>query len=118
MIDNIPNTSIANDQYAIERNATVSGSVYGTMNLFRNIFPRELAFDAGDYLTISFAIQNSLPVEVVLVTDSTTDLNDRLRFQFPANAFTADLNVLFDQSTNPKGKKSKREKIKGIVFSL
>jgi hypothetical protein len=27
MID-IPNTSITNDQYAIERNATVSGSVW------------------------------------------------------------------------------------------
>ncbi len=118
MIDNIPNTSITNDQYAIERNATVSGSVYGTMNLFRNILPGELAFDAGNYSTISFAIQNSLPVEAVLVTDSTTDWNDRLRFQIPANVTTADMNVLFDQFTNPKGQKYNKEKIKGIVFSV
>ena len=118
MIDNIPNTSITNDQYAIERNATVSGSVYGTMNLFRNILPGELAFDAGSYSTISFAIQNSLPVEAVLVIDSTTDWNDRLRFQSPANVTTADMNVLFDQFTNPKGQKYNKEKIKGIVFSV
>jgi hypothetical protein len=28
--------------------------VFGTMNLFRNILPGELAFDAGNYSTISF----------------------------------------------------------------
>lgn len=118
VIDNIPNIGIASDEYAIERNATVSGSVYGTLNVFRNILPGELSFDAGNYSTLGFTVQNSLPVEVVLVTDNTIDWNDRLRFQLPANATTAEMSVLFDKFTNPKGQKYNKEKIKGIVFSV
>jgi hypothetical protein len=118
VIDNIPNASITNDQYAIERNASVSGSVYGTMNLFRNILPGDLVFDANGYSAIGFKIQNSLAVEVVLVTDNTTDWNDRLRFQLPANSTISDINVLFDKFTNPKGQKYNNEKIKGLVFSV
>jgi hypothetical protein len=38
MIDNIQILALQTIN-AIERNATVSGSVYGTMNLFRNILP-------------------------------------------------------------------------------
>jgi hypothetical protein len=117
-IDNNVNTGIANEQYAIERNATVSGSVYGTMNLFRNILPGELVFDANGYTVIGFKIQNSLPVEVVLITDNTTDWNDRLRFQLPVNATLSEINVLLDKFSNPKGRKYNTEKIKGIVFSV
>jgi hypothetical protein len=117
-IDNNVNTSITNEQYAIERNAVVSGSVYGTMNLFRNILPGELVFDANGYTAIGFKIQNSLSVEVVLVTDNITDWNDRLRFQLPANATASEMNVLFDKFTNPKGQKYNNEKIKGLVFSV
>ena len=117
-IDNKVNTGITSDQYAIERNAAVSGSVYGTMNLFRNILPGELVFDVKAYTAVGFKIQNSLPVEVVLVTDHTTDWNDRLRFQLPANTSISDLNVLFDKFTNPKGQKYNNEKIKGLVFSV
>jgi hypothetical protein len=39
MIDNIPNASISSDQYAIERNTSVSGDIFGTLNVFRNILP-------------------------------------------------------------------------------
>ena len=117
-IDNNVNTGSANEQYAIERNATVSGSVYGTMNLFRNILPGELVFDANGYTVIGFKIQNSLPVEVVLITDNTTDWNDRLRFQLPVNATLSEINVLLDKFSNPKGRKYNTEKIKGIVFSV
>jgi hypothetical protein len=117
-IDNTLNTTVANDQYAVERNATVSGKVYGTMNLFRNILPGELAFDASNYSTLGFAIQNSLPVEVVLVTENTTDWNNRLRFQIPSNSTASEVNVLFEKFTNPLGQKYNNEKIKGLVFSV
>jgi hypothetical protein len=56
-----------------------------------------------------FAIQNSLPVEAVLVTDSTTDWNDRLRFQIPANATTADMNVLLTSLLIQKDKNTTRK---------
>lgn len=117
-IDSSVNTAIASDQYAIERNAAVSGTVYGTMNLFRNILPGELVFDANGFTSIGFKIQNSLPVEVILVTDNTTDWNDRLRFQISANSTISEMNVLFSKFSNPKGQKYNNEKIKGLVFSV
>jgi hypothetical protein len=118
VIDNIPNASITDDQYAIERNTSVTGEIFGTLNVFRNILPGELMFDASSYSTVGFMIQNSLAVEVVLVTENTTDWNDRLRFQIPANASATEMNVLFDKFTNPLGQKYNNEKIKGIVFSV
>jgi len=117
-IDNISNSNLTNDQYAIERNANVSGTIYGTLNVFRNILPGELAFDASSYSALGFAIQNTLPVELVLVTENTTDWNNRLRFQIPANATVAQMNVLFENFTNPLGQKYNNEKIKGLVFSV
>ena len=117
-INNIPNSDLTTDQYAIERNTAVAGEVFGTLNVFRNILPGELAFDASSYSTVGFAIQNSLPVEVVLVTEKTTDWNNRLRFQIPANATAAEVNVLFENFTNPLGQKYNNEKIKGLVFSV
>lgn len=117
-IDNIPNSDITNTQYAIERNTIVKGELYGTLNVFRNILPGELVFDAASYSTVGFAIQNSLSVEVVLVTENTTDWNNRLRFQIPANASAAEVNVLFENFTNPLGQKYNNEKIKGLVFSV
>lgn len=118
VIDNNINTTVAADQYDIERNAMVTGSVYGTMNLFRNILPGELVFDVNGYVAVGFKIQNSLPVEVVLVTENTTDWNDRLRYQLPANVTISEINVLFDKFTNSKGQKYNNEKIKGLVFSV
>ena len=118
LIDNTPNTSITNDQYAIERNTTVTGDVYGTLNVFRNILPGDLLFDASLYSMVGFTIQNTLPVEVVLITENTTDWNDRLRFQLPANTTAVEINALFNNFTNPKGQKYNNEKIKGLVFSV
>lgn len=117
-IDNTTNKTVASNQYAVERNASVSGEIYGTLNVFRNILPGELVFDASTYSTVGFVIQNSLPVEVVLVTENLTDWNNRLRFQLPVHTSAAELNILFDQFTNPLGQKYNKEKIKGIVFSV
>jgi hypothetical protein len=57
----------------------------------RNILPGDV-FDASLIQILGFTIQNSLPVEVVL-TENTTDWNNRLRFQM-ANANATEMNVL------------------------
>jgi hypothetical protein len=117
-IDNVSNSDLSTDQYAIERNTTVAGDIYGTLNVFRNILPGELAFDASSYTTVGFEINNSLPIEVVLVTENTTDWNNRLRLKIPVNTTVAEMNILFDEFTNPVGQKYNNEKIKGLVFSV
>jgi hypothetical protein len=117
-IDNVSNTDVTSDEYEIERNTNVTGDVYGTLNVFRNILPGELAFDASSYSSIGFTIQNSLPVEVVLVTENTTNWSNRLRVLIPASTTASELNFLFDTFSNQCGEKYNNENIKGIVFSV
>lgn len=108
-----PNSS----EYNIERNASVVGEVKGTSNLFRNILPGELLFDATNYDAVRFSIQNLLPVEVVMVTENTSDWNNRLRFQIPANTDLNQFVINFQNFTSPNGATYTNEKIKGFVFS-
>jgi Domain of unknown function (DUF4114)/Secretion system C-terminal sorting domain len=115
-IENSTNT-VTNNEYSIERNTSVVGQVYGTVNLFRNILPGELNFDASDYASVQFTLQNSLPVEVILVTENTTDWNNRLRLQLPANASAIASTIALTDFTNALGQTLSNEKIKGFVFS-
>ncbi|MEC4003992.1 DUF4114 domain-containing protein [Flavobacterium sp. SUN052] len=104
--------------YVIERDASVSGNVKGTMNLFRNILPGELLFDATNYDAVRFSIQNTLPVEVIMVTENTTDWNNRLRFQIPANTDLSQFVISFQDFSSPNGAAFNNEKIRGFVFSV
>lgn len=104
-------------EYRIERNIAVAGQVFGTVNLFRNFLPGELSFDASAYSSVQFSLQNSLPVEVILVTENITNWNNRLRILLPANAKTADFNIALSNFTNALGQTLTNEKIKGFVFS-
>jgi hypothetical protein len=117
VIDNTANTEIANGQYEIERNSSASGDLRGIVNLFRNLLPGDLVFDATDYSSLAFTIQNTLPIEVVLVTEGVVWEN-RLRFDIPANASPETINIAFDKFTNPLSQKFNNEKLKGIVFSV
>ena len=118
LIDNTLNLTAGTDEYRIERNVRATGSIFGTLNMFRNILPGDLSFDAASYANMEFAIQNSLPVEVVLVTENMTDWNERLRLQLPAYTTSTNVNLLLENFTNPKGVKYNKEKIKGMVFSV
>jgi Domain of unknown function (DUF4114)/Secretion system C-terminal sorting domain len=117
VIDNTANTNITSDQYEIERNSSASGDIRGIVNLFRNLLPGDLVFDATDYSSMDFTIQNNLPIEVVLVTEGIVWEN-RLRFDIPANASPETINIAFDKFTNPLAQKYNNEKLKGIVFSV
>ena len=68
-------------------------------------------------LTLRFSIQNLLPVEVVMVTENTSDWNNRLRFQIPANTDLNQFVINFQNFTSPNGATYTNEKIKGFVFS-
>ncbi|NHN26611.1 DUF4114 domain-containing protein [Flavobacterium jejuense] len=113
-----PVVTVQSEIYTIERNASVTGQVKGTANLFRNILPGELLFDASAYEGTHFSIQNSLPTEVILVTENTTDWNNRLRFNIPANVNMVDVAISFLDFTSPNGAIYNGEKIKGFVFSV
>lgn len=104
--------------YNIERNAILSGEVKGTINLFRNILPGELFFDPSLYEGVTFDIVNSMPIEVVLVTEGLTNWDSRLKFQVPANTDLAQSGILFSSFVNNAGESYNNQKIKGFVFSV
>ena len=55
------------------------------MNVFRNLLPGDLVFDATPYKNIEFEVVNNFPIEVILVTEGLTDWNNRLRYIIPEN---------------------------------
>jgi hypothetical protein len=104
--------------YQIEREPTVSGEVKGTINLFRHVLAGDQTLDVSSYESIQFNIQNTKPVEVILVQDGMTDWDNRLRITIPVNEsekmYTISFNDFLDKSGNPGDIKD----IKTIVFSL
>jgi hypothetical protein len=113
-----PTTTSQTGVYTIERNASVIGEVKGTANLFRNILPGELLFDASNYQSVQFKMQSNVAVEVILVTENTSDWNNRLRIQIPANTNLTQYNITFNDFTSPNGTVFQNEKIRGFVFSI
>ncbi|WP_130735767.1 DUF4114 domain-containing protein [Flavobacterium sp. J27] len=112
-------TSVSSSEiYVVERNATVVGEVKGTANLFRNILPGELFFDASNFDALQFSILNTLPVELVLVTENTSDWNERLRYQLNPNSNYTEIVISFQDFYSPNGNSFNNERIKGIVFSV
>lgn len=113
-----PETESQYDTYIIERDAAASGSVYGTVNLFRNILPGELTLDASGYEAVGFDLQSSHAVEVVMVTEGLDNWENRLRYQLqPAGNVTSAYIALNDFS-NTAGESFEGENIKGFVFSV
>jgi hypothetical protein len=110
-------TQVASDEYKIERNVNVAGQVYGTVNLFRNILPGELNFNADAYSSVSFTLQNSLPVEVVLVTEGLSDWNNRFRIALPAHNANTTVTLSLSDFVNATGESFNQENVKGFVFS-
>jgi len=106
------------ENYNIERNVTVKGEVFGTVNLFRNVLPGELIFDVSDYSKVEFTIQNSLPVEVILVTENLEDWNQRLRFELPINQNDTITNISLSDFKDANGLSTDFSKIRGLVFSV
>ncbi|WP_028889264.1 DUF4114 domain-containing protein [Tenacibaculum ovolyticum] len=106
------------DIYQIEREPTVSGEIKGTINLFRHVLGGDQTLDVSDYESIQFKIQNTKPVEVILVQDGITDWDNRLRITIPANdneiLYTISFNDFLDKNGNP----GEITDIKTIVFSL
>lgn len=110
-------SQVASNEYKIERNVNVVGEVYGTVNLFRNILPGELTFNADAYSSVSFTLQNSLPIEVVLVTEGLSDWNNRFRIALPAHDTNTTVTLSLSDFVTATGVSFNQENVKGFVFS-
>jgi len=110
-------TLVDSAEYKIERNVNVAGQIYGTVNLFRNILPGELSFNADAYSSVSFSLHNTLPVEVVLVTEGLLDWNNRFRIVLPTHESNTSVTLSLSNFVNAMGVYFNQENIKGFVFS-
>ena len=88
------------------------------MNLYRNILPGELFFDAANYTKVEFKIQNSLPIEVILVTENLVDWNNRLRYQLPVNYEETITTISLADFKDAHGLTADYSNIKSLVFSV
>ncbi len=120
----ISNFGISNDatvvgleEYKVERNVTLTGDIYGTVNIFRNLLPGELTFDAAAYSSVCFSLQNTLPVEVVLVTEGLSDWNNRLRIALPPHEANTNITLSLSDFASASGTTFNQENLKGFVFS-
>jgi len=104
--------------HQIERNPSVSGQVKGTMNLFRHVLPGDLTLDVSQYNAIQFEMENTVPIEVILVPENLSDWNNRLRKMVPANDGKKLHTINFDDFIDSNGNTGTLENIKTIVFSV
>jgi len=108
---------LVSDKYQIERKSTVNGKIKGTVNVFRNLLAGDLSLDVHEYGVLEFTILNNLPVEVILITESLSDWNNRLRIKLNANGTLKNYKIPFKDFLNGEGLSEKIQKIKSIVFS-
>jgi hypothetical protein len=108
----------ANDTYYVERNPTIQGNIKETLNLFRHLKAGDQLVDVSDYDQMSFEVSNSLPIEIVLITDEAIAWSARYRYTIPAHAMPANVTIDFDDFINPAGISSASDHFRSIVFSM
>ncbi|MGL5112130.1 MAG: DUF4114 domain-containing protein [Flavobacterium sp.] len=105
------------NDYKVERDVLVEGTVKGTLNLFRNLLPGDLAFDAAGFSHLKFKVENVKPIELVLVIQNLTDWSKRYKVQIDPNAVRTELSLKLTDFKNSQGQSYNGEKLKGFVFS-
>ncbi len=105
------------EDYRLERNVKLEGKIFGTANLFRTILPGEQAFDASRFEALEFNIQNTSPVEVILVTEEMQSWEGRYRLQLDSYEEMRTLNLRLSDFSNGI-KNFDNESLKAIVFSV
>lgn len=106
-----------NGDYRLERNVSISGEVYGTMNLFRSILPGDQYFSIKDYEALGFQLKSSSAVEVILVTEGLENWDQRYRYQLKATEDFEESNLKLTDFTNGN-QHYQGERLKSIVFSI
>lgn len=104
--------------YQIERNPSISGQIKETLNLFRHILPGNQTFNISEYSAVQFEIKNSLPVEVILLTDAELDWENRLRFKLDPHENVALKAIDFKNFKDASGKTHDFNNVRSIIFSV
>lgn len=115
---NDENDEVEVTNYMVERNVSVSGELFGTLNVFRNIMAGDLSFDITPYESVNFEVGNDQPIEVILLTEGLENWDDRLVYNIGKNELGTLRSIAIKDFRNKKGDTHKGEPIKGFVFSV
>lgn len=117
---NITNETVNYDEnlYKIERQPKAKGLVKGTINLFRQLLPGDQTLTLTNYNAIQFKITNTQPVEIVLMPESLTNWENRLRYNIPINVTETSFNISLDNFVDANGNTFLIEDVKTVVFSI
>lgn len=106
------------DGHAVERGVVVQGEVKETVNVFRNVLAGDLQLPIGDYQYLQFNLVNDVPVEISLVTDTTSDWSERLRYTVEPNTEGKTISLAFSEFVNHEGKYIGFDQLRSIVISI
>ncbi|WP_108801812.1 DUF4114 domain-containing protein [Aquimarina sp. Aq107] len=107
------------DDYLIERDVIVQGSVKETLNIFRSVLGGDLTLNVSEYNELKFELQANREVEVILVNKELTDWENRLRYTISGDGNMQTFNISFSEFTNPSGDNGTQlQDIRSIVFSV
>ncbi len=115
---NAQNQASSYEGHAIERNITAKGSVKETVNIFRNILAGNLSLDIKNYQYLQLDVNTNLPIEVSLLTDTTTSWEDRLSFDLNAETETKHHTLALSEFKNTNGEHKPFSALQSIVFSV
>ncbi|MEX6625510.1 DUF4114 domain-containing protein [Tenacibaculum salmonis] len=106
------------DSHQVERQPALKGKVKGTINLFRHVLAGDQTLNVSNYGAIQFNIQNTQPIELILVSEGLKDWNNRLRIKIPANLEKKIYSISLNDFVDANGKAGLITDVKTIVFSL
>ncbi len=113
-----PHTTINTDGYTIERSVVAKGEVKETINVFRNVLAGDLKLFVDAYKYVHFTIKNDRPIELSLVTNATTEWNQRLRYSVPINERATEYTIAFKEFKNHEGNALDFTQLRTLVFSV
>lgn len=112
------NSFIENDVYYVERNPSIQGQIKETLNLFRHLKAGDQLVTVSDYDQMSFTANNSLPMEIILITDEDVLWADRYRYNIPAHLTATDVVINFSDFLNASGASTTSDQLRSVVFSV
>jgi hypothetical protein len=122
IVDNFTvNNTVVQDveeAYEVERQASVTGQVQETINLFRHVLPGDQTLDVSMYDAFQFNITNSQPVEVILVQEGLEDWNNRYRITISQNNTETMYRIPFNEFEDANGNPANLTDVKTIIFSI
>ncbi|AUC13931.1 hypothetical protein BTO06_01630 [Tenacibaculum sp. SZ-18] len=104
--------------HEINRNLYVNGQVLGTMNIFRHILPGDQTLDVSDYNYLSFEMKSTHQIEIVLMNESLSDWNNRMRYVISASEDLTEYQISLNDFVDGNGNKVGINDVKTIVFSV